>query len=243
MVFHTPQRKVRVPKLRIENTDIDVVDEFNFLGIIVDKNLNWKSHISHVSKKISKTTGILCRLKRFLSLEVLLTLYNSLILPYLNYGILVWGHKSVKLETQQKKVIRIITNSNFNAHSQPLFKKCNILQATHLCALYELDFCFKLMHGLLPVYFNTFAPTRRSEIHGYSTRNSSAYLVHQVKHSFAKDCIYYRIPIILNTTSPSVIDKIQTHSRKGFKKYIKKYFINSYYDRCTVRNCYICCRA
>ena len=121
MVFHTPQRKVRVPKLRIEDHDIEIVEEFNFLGIILDKNLNWKSHISHICKKISKTTGILCRLKRLVPQDVLLTLYNSLILPYLNYGILVWGHKSTKLVTLQKKIVRIITNSNFNAHFQPLF--------------------------------------------------------------------------------------------------------------------------
>ena len=123
-----------------------------------------RSPEAHISKKISKTTGILCRLKRLVPQTVLLTLYNSLVLPYLNYGILIWGHKSVKLSALQKKIVRIITNSKYNAHSQPLFKKCNILQTTHLCALYELDFCYKLQHGLLPSYFNSFMPTRHHKL-------------------------------------------------------------------------------
>ena len=45
MVFHTHQRIVQPPVIRIENTNVEYLSEFNFLGIIIDQHLSWKSHI------------------------------------------------------------------------------------------------------------------------------------------------------------------------------------------------------
>ena len=59
----------------------------------MDEHLNWKSHVEHISNKWSKTIGVLNKLKYFLPLTVKLILYNSLILPHLNYGIMIWGYK------------------------------------------------------------------------------------------------------------------------------------------------------
>ena len=45
MTFHTPQRRVYYPYLQVEDSAIEFVEEFNFLGIIVDKNLNWRPNV------------------------------------------------------------------------------------------------------------------------------------------------------------------------------------------------------
>ena len=60
--------------------------------------------------------------------EALLTIYNSLITPYLNYGLLAWGSQIDKLFKLQKKAVRIITNASFNSHTDPLFKQLNLLK-------------------------------------------------------------------------------------------------------------------
>ena len=44
--------------------------------------------------KISRATGVILRLRHIYPREILLTLYNTLILPHLNYCILVWGSKN-----------------------------------------------------------------------------------------------------------------------------------------------------
>jgi hypothetical protein len=97
MFFHNKQTKVKIPKLEIDRHSIEFVDEFNFLGFIIDKHLSWKNHIYHISKKISKVTGVICRLKHFLPRHVLVTIYNSLILSQFNYGILLWDIKLMTL--------------------------------------------------------------------------------------------------------------------------------------------------
>ena len=91
MVFHTINRAVKYPNLKINNTYIEHVYEFNFLGVI----LNWNTHINSIASKISRTVGLLYRLKDIYPQSVLLTLYNTLILPHFHYCLLLWGSSMV----------------------------------------------------------------------------------------------------------------------------------------------------
>ena len=44
MIFHVPSKGIHSLTLNIDNTNIEKVDEFNFLGLTLDSNLNWKKH-------------------------------------------------------------------------------------------------------------------------------------------------------------------------------------------------------
>ncbi len=114
---------LKVSKLKIDNVIIERVNEFNFLRLTLDEHLTWKCHTSKLSSKISQCMGILSRLKHFLPTQTKVLIYNSLVLPHLNFGILIWGFKCEKLTKLQKRVYRILSLSKYNAHSEPLFKK------------------------------------------------------------------------------------------------------------------------
>ena len=102
-------------KIEIDNKNIHKVEVTKFLGILIDNNLSWKSHTSHISKIISKYNGIIRKIRPYLNQYSLRTLYNTLVLPYLCYCTLVWGDKNkTNLESLfilQKKVIRTCTTS------------------------------------------------------------------------------------------------------------------------------------
>ena len=86
-------------------------------------------NVAHVSLKISRVSGVLYRLKHVFPHEVLLTLYNALIPPHLSYCILVWGSRidgNHRLLLLQRKAVRIITNQDYIAHSEPLCKLLNV---------------------------------------------------------------------------------------------------------------------
>ena len=72
-------------------------------------------------------------------------MYNSLVLSYLNYGILAWGYK--------KKTVRIICLGKFYCHSEPLFKKLQLLKIKDIHTLQELKFYHQLKNNRLPSYF------------------------------------------------------------------------------------------
>ena len=125
----------------INERTIAQVNETVFLGVVLDENLTWKSHISSLAIKISKSIGIMFRSSFFLSTSSLRMLYNSMILHYLNYCHLVWGsaYKSnlQRIVILQKRVIRIVDKSYYNARTEPIFKKLNLLkfQDIHLLHL------------------------------------------------------------------------------------------------------------
>ena len=45
MIFHVPNKDIQYLTLKIDNVNIEKVDEFNFLGLTLDINLNWKKNI------------------------------------------------------------------------------------------------------------------------------------------------------------------------------------------------------
>ena len=240
MLFHTPRRKVLIPEIFINETPIKFVDTFDYLGIEIDKHLNWKAHIRKITIKMSKVTGVMCRMKNIFSQEVLLTLYNSLFLPYLNYGMLSWKSKLKEVIKLQKKVVRIISGARYNAHTEPIFKKLNLLKVSDLYLLHAYKFCYKLENNVLPLYFHANLFTKNSTIHRHNTRTSSAFHLPLVKHEFAKNSIQYIIPLAFNDCPYQIKSKIYTHSLHGFIMYIKRFFNVSYSETCSIPNCYVC---
>ena len=120
----------------------------------VDENLSWKPHIKKISNKIARTLGIMCRLKKNLPAHILRILYNSLILPHLQYSILAWGFKMGRLEKMQKRAIRIISCSKYNSHTDPLFKNLNPLKLKDLFKLNVLKLYYKYKENILPFYIS-----------------------------------------------------------------------------------------
>ncbi len=92
VMFHTHKKKVDSLHLIIDGTIIEKVSEFNFHDLTTfDNNLNWKGHLNKISNNISKSIGILNKIKIVFPLRTKILIYNSLILPHLTFGILVWG--------------------------------------------------------------------------------------------------------------------------------------------------------
>ena len=103
MIFHVPNKDIQYLTLKIDNVIIEKVDEFSFLGLTMNTNLNWKRHSEKICNKCAKMIGILNRLKYVLPHGIKIMLYNSLILPHINYCIMAWGYKGSRLLKIQKK--------------------------------------------------------------------------------------------------------------------------------------------
>ena len=84
-------------------------------------------------------------------------LYSSLILPYLNYGIIAWGHTHTtyldKILLLQKKDLRIICHTSWRAHTDILFLENNILKIYDLVRHHLGQFMYKLENKGLPNIF------------------------------------------------------------------------------------------
>ena len=82
MLFHSPNKIIDIQSIEINGTKVDCVDSFNFLGLLRDTHLNWKGQTSKTANKISRTIGVLTKLKQYLPSRIRLTIYNTLIVPH-----------------------------------------------------------------------------------------------------------------------------------------------------------------
>ena len=77
---------LKLPRLQINNYNIERILSIKFLRVLLDENLSWKDHIKYNENKISKNTGILYKVRDYLSKESLLSLYYTYIHTYVNYA-------------------------------------------------------------------------------------------------------------------------------------------------------------
>ena len=91
MLFHKHNIVVPTLELKINDSSIDQVSSFNFLGLHINSQLTWQTHIDEISKKMYRVIGLIYKLQYILHQKILLSLYNTLILPQINYCILLWG--------------------------------------------------------------------------------------------------------------------------------------------------------
>ena len=107
--------------ISIKGESITRVSKTKFLGVIIDDKLSWVDHIQYAKNKISKGIGIICKARKLLNRKTLLTLYYCFVYPYITYAIEVWGDSCItyinSLVTVQKKVLRLISFSQWRSHS------------------------------------------------------------------------------------------------------------------------------
>ena len=225
MLFHMPGRHVQIPNLHINNIKLECLDYFIFSGITIDKHLPWKEHIYLIANKISRTVVVINRLKNYIPQNVLLTIYNTLIIPHLNYGILQWGFNSDRILKIHKKAVRSITISKYNAHTEPIFKTLKLLKINDIFKCQTLKFCYKLIkfNGNLPAYFNYGDwYSLISNIHCSNTRRPNKLFSYRTNRQFAKRCLRHEVVITFNNTPLSILNKIglHTHSINRFSLYL-----------------------
>ena len=99
-------------KLSINGTILQKVQEAKFLGVTIDENLNWHSHLTKLAKKLAACSGMLNRIKDDIPVKLHKELYHTLFESHLAYGITVWGGVSSKklkpLFKSQKLCTRIM---------------------------------------------------------------------------------------------------------------------------------------
>ena len=242
MIFHYRQQRV-IPNLnlKINNVQIERVFVFDFLGLTISDTLDWSHHINKISNKIIKVIGVMRRIKRYVPLDTLKTIYNSLIQPHLYYCILCWGFSNTRIQKLQKRAIRLICGSKYNAHTDPLFKRLNILKIQDIFTLQCTKFFYRFSNDKLPTYFDEFF-SRNNSIHDHNTRSSNDLHLFQFRNQTSRNCIRFNIPNLVNNLPQNVKEKFKTHSIWGFSNYLKLHLIRNYVEDCVIRNCYICNR-
>ena len=234
VIFGT-SAKVRTSKaceIYLDNIKIMRSKTAKFLGVVIDENLSWKNHINYIKAKIAKNVGIIRRLKYLLPESTLNTLYNTLVLPYLNYCDIIWAsNKPTRLQPLlllQKRAVRSITRSSYNAHSLPLFFKLKQLTIFDLNKVLMATFMYRHQNHCLPNIFTSYFHTN-SSIHNHFTRKSNDLHIPYARTDVMKFQIRFCGPILWNCIHqfhPTLM--VGSHSWQSFKKHYKSELLAKY---------------
>ena len=172
----------------------------------MNENLPWKNHTKMIGNIISRVISVLFRLKNVFPKEILLTLYNTLISSYINYGLLVWGIECAQIKGLQKKAIPLVTNSSYIAHTTALFVEEKFLKVQEIFKLKLLKFYCMLCDNLLPSYFDSY----RDVIDREPARALRQHFIHQplIKRSYAACTLLFQLIKLINAMRRDPTDTI-----------------------------------
>jgi len=202
-----------------------VEKNIKFLGILLDESLSWKDHIKVIKTKLSRSIFVLNRVKSIFPLDILRTLYFSLVHCHLIYGIIAWGSSNYvsQLETIQKKAVRIINNKPYNSHTLPLFKQSNILRIHDLYRLQVLLFAHDIKYCKLPKSFTSY-------LHCNTDNHSTTRHIHNFYRGLPRTRITAQLPVhiipsIWNSLNYNIISVVNKNS---FKRLVRSDLTNNY---------------
>ena len=173
----TKKRKVEPISIKINNIDLEQCTSYKYLGVLFDKDLNWKPHIEHICNKISKSVGGLAILRHRTSISVLREVYHALINSYVKYGILTWGNACDSVLQPLNvllinKVIRIITFAPYGPLDlKPIYRELEFLDLHETFLLEKGKFMFKRKNNLLPTSIANYFDTQPQPEHSYNLRS------------------------------------------------------------------------
>ena len=164
---------------------MEKVDYITFMELYIDSKLTWTKHVDYLCKCIARNIGVINKIKHFIPPVVLASLYNTLILTYLSYGILAWGACSLsnlnRLFLLPKRAIRIINFTDFNAHTDPLFSKHKMLKIKHIHFHQLGSLVYQSVAGSSPYSINTLF-TRNLGVHSHNTRQIANFHLQLNRH-------------------------------------------------------------
>ena len=185
----------------------------------IDTSLSFSAHIKYICSKLSRTVGIVYRLRDSVPKEVTVTLYNTLFYPLLTYNILVWGSTTSNhlypLQTLQKRIVRVIDRIGFRDHTNISFYNNKLLKLTDVHEYFVAIYMYKNLDA-----FNT-----NADFHTHNTRGRQ-----ELRSEF---CRLKKSQMSIRFLGPKIWNKLPA-SLKGasslptFKRNLKNYFVDQY---------------
>jgi hypothetical protein len=110
---------------------IKIVDKCKYLGIWIDRSLNFDHHVNSITATLRSALAALIKLSYIKNKKIMILFYLSCFQSHLDYCLSIWGNLSkarcLRLLKLQKHAVRLITQSHRLAHTHSLFSELCIM--------------------------------------------------------------------------------------------------------------------
>ena len=213
-----------------------------FLGVWIDEEMSFSGHITKLKGKLNSGIYALATCNRIVPLKVRKLIYRSLFESHLHFGSLLYGATQPKnleqIEVVQRKALRLVSKSKYNAHTDPLFRQHNILKLSDLIKLNQTIFVRQYKNGKLPISFHKFF--QDIPLDEQKSRDDDYNL--KLKADADKSLLYFPgNQIIRAWNSNNLLIKSEADC-VIMKESFKQNKLESYEEDCLKPNCYVCNR-
>ena len=157
MVFGTSRRIKRLGKVDLElgGTVLSQVPSYKYLGITLDSTLSLKQHLSNVTRTVSHKIYVLSRVRKYLSDRAALLVYKSMVLPYLDYGDIVYSKACAseleRLQRLQNRALKLCLRVTRFEETETIHRRTKVPLLCNRRKEHLLSYMYKqkdLGHGL-----------------------------------------------------------------------------------------------
>ena len=213
---------------RISGQRIEPKQQVKYLGIILDEHLNWETHVNILKSKLNRATGMLAKIRHYVSLETLKNIYYSIFHSHLIYGCQIWGQvPNQNLNITQNKALRVICFKHPRANSNALYFALKIPRYQDYVEILNCFFVHEYIKNLLP---NAFREIITYVEHRYNTRSTSQKhmklpRVKTTKYGL-KSITYCAINLWNKLITKNIIS--ENMNRNELKRLIYEFFLSKY---------------
>ena len=158
----------------IKGSNIKRAKEVEYLGLTLDENMNWRSHINKLCSKLSMYFSVFYNVRNYMHEPLRKTLYYAFIYSRIQYGIEVFGSASKtvinQLHVTQNKLLKVLFNKKRRYHTDSLYGELKLLKTEDVFNSLILQFVHQVMKNNCPAPFKDYFKSRET-VHGRDTRN------------------------------------------------------------------------
>lgn len=195
----------------IGGVNLEGVEEFKYLGVVLDTTLSFNNHIDYIKNKVAKKNYFLSRVGTDLSVYTRLIIYKTVILPHFMYcaTILYSANKTklTDLQVVQNKSLRIILKCDKYTPVHLMFNELKLKNIEEIIFVQAMIFVYKLVNNLLPKYLSN-TVQYVSDIHNYGTRQRNMLYIKTCRTASGQKSIlkgalnqYNKLPTEVNMNS------------------------------------------
>ena len=232
--FHKQGEKIPNIKIKMNGHRIYPSKSIKYLGIYIDETLNGSYHFKNIQTKLKRANGMLCKARHYVDAKNLKSLYYAIFSSHLVYGCQIWGQTinihNKRIFKLQNRAMRIISFSNYNADSNPLYASHKILKLSDQIALQNCLFVHDSLKGMLPICFNEYFNLLKN-VHHIHTKSSQVGCLFVPSYSptrYGLNSLIKKCISDWNNFSKKFNLNLLSLSRDKLKSNIKSHFIQLY---------------
>ena len=200
-----------LPKFKAKNQFLHLRDGSTYLGMIIDQNLSWEEHISHLCKKLRPKVGMFFRLRHILSPQMLKTVYFTLVQSLIDYGITIWGsanQTNIKsVQRLQSRCARLLTGYFYHdISSLVILSQLGLLNVKQRYSFFICIMVYKSLNDSMPNHICDTLTFLR-DCHNHDTRNELLLKIPFSRSSYGKrtfanvgSCLWNNLPNVLKSS-------------------------------------------